>query len=158
MFDRKTQNHSIARPTEPSIMLSLALLQLNTKPMLNNATAFAGFSVDALETAKDFYQNTLGLKAEETYMGVLYLHTKGNHPMVVYPKAGHTPASYTVLNFYVDDLEGTVSGLKEKGVRFEQYQDGPIRTDEKDISRDEKGPDMAWFKDPAGNIIALIEK
>lgn len=116
--------------------------------------AFASFSVDDLQKAKHFYGEALGLDVSESEMG-LQLHP-GHTDIFIYPKPNHSPASFTVLNFEVDDINTAVEELKSKGVRFEQY-DGEIKTDEKGIHRD-GGPSIAWFKDPAGNILSVLEK
>lgn len=122
--------------------------------MLETNKAFSSFSVDDLQKAKDFYAQTLGLKVKESKEG-LELHP-GTNDVFIYPKPNHAPASFTVLNFLVDNIETTVDTLSGKGVKFEHY-DGEIKTDEKGIHRD-GGPTIAWFKDPAGNILSVVEK
>ena len=122
--------------------------------MLQTKTAFSSFSVNDLKKAKDFYAQTLGLKVNESEMG-LEIHP-GDTDVFIYPKPNHTPASFTVLNFLVDDIDKAVDDLKENGVSFEQY-DGEIKTNEKGIHRN-GGPSIAWFKDPAGNILSVLEK
>jgi catechol 2,3-dioxygenase-like lactoylglutathione lyase family enzyme len=122
--------------------------------MLETNKAFSSFSVNDLQSAKDFYAQTLGLKVKESKEG-LELHP-GENDVFIYPKPNHSPASFTVLNFLVDDIETTVDELSGKGVEFEHY-DGEIKTDEKGIHRD-GGPTIAWFKDPAGNILSVVEK
>src|SRR5262249_55645716 len=122
--------------------------------MFESQNAFASFSVNDLKKAKEFYGRTLGLKVSESKEG-LELHP-GNTDVFIYPKPNHKPATFTVLNFVVDDIEDTVADLKQKGVSFEQY-DGEIKTDKKGIHRDE-GPAIAWFKDPAGNILSVLQK
>jgi catechol 2,3-dioxygenase-like lactoylglutathione lyase family enzyme len=127
--------------------------------MLRGSKAFSSFSVDDLDKAKEFYTQTLGLEvSEDPKMGVLSINLPEGHIMV-YPKGpGHTPASFTVLNFPVDNIDQAVEELKGKGVEFEKYDSEWIKTDEKGIARaDGKGPSMAWFKDPAGNILGLQE-
>lgn len=128
--------------------------------MFGNSKAFSSFSVNDLAAAKDFYGDVLGLEVEEVgKMHVLRMHLAGGGEVVIYPKAGHTPASFTVLNFQVPDIDDAVDKLKVKGVKFESY-DGEIQTDEKGISRGAdkgRGPNIAWFRDPAGNIISVIE-
>jgi catechol 2,3-dioxygenase-like lactoylglutathione lyase family enzyme len=122
--------------------------------MLENAKAFSGFSVDDIPKAKEFYSDTLGLRVtEET--GFLSLHINGSTPILIYPKQNHTPASYTILNFPVENIEKAVDELSNRGVQFEHYE-GDINTDDKGIARG-NGPNMAWFKDPAGNILSLLE-
>lgn len=123
--------------------------------MFKNTKAFSGFSVDDLQKAKTFYGQTLGLEVTEEAMGLLALHIPGGNPIVIYPKPNHTPATFTILNFPVDDIDKTVDELIGLGVRFEQYE-GEIKTDEKGIARGQ-GPTIAWFKDPAGNILSVIE-
>jgi len=122
--------------------------------MFENTRAFSGFSVDDLSKAWTFYGETLGLRVTEDN-GLLTLHIAGDRPTVVYPKPDHTPASFTVLNFPVDDIEAAVGQLTERGVRFERYQGTGIETDEKGIFRG-GGPLIAWFKDPAGNVLSVI--
>ena len=122
--------------------------------MLDTNKAFSSFSVDDLQKAKNFYAQTLGLKVKESQMG-LELHP-GDTDVFIYPKPNHKPATFTVLNFLVNDIEATVDELRGKGVRFEQY-DGEIKTDEKGIHHN-GGPTIAWFKDPAGNILSVLEK
>lgn len=121
--------------------------------MLEEAKAFSGFSVDDLQKAKQFYSQTLGLKVSENQEG---LEVKINGSKIfVYPKPNHTPATFTILNFLVDDVEEAVDQLKKRGVRFEQYNDPNLKTDAKGIHRG-KGPNIAWFKDPAGNILSVL--
>ena len=121
--------------------------------MFENTKAFSGFAVDDIEAARRFYGETLGLKVSEAH-GILTLHIAGDRPTIVYPRPGHEPAKYTILNFPVDDIDAAVDALTERGVRFERY-DG-MEQDEKGISRG-PGPEIAWFKDPAGNILAVLE-
>jgi len=122
--------------------------------MFESQNAFASFSVNDLQKAKEFYGRTLGLKVSESKEG-LELHP-GNTSVFIYPKPNHKPASFTVLNFLVDDIDEAVDELKQSGVQFEQYE-GEIKTDKKGIHRD-RGPSIAWFKDPAGNILSVLEK
>lgn len=122
--------------------------------MFEMKQAFSSFSVNDLQTAKQFYGQTLGLKVSESEMG-LELHP-GDTDVFIYPKPNHQPATFTVLNFLVDDINSAVDDLKEKGVRFERY-DGEIKTNEKGIHHN-GGPSIAWFKDPAGNILSVLEK
>ena len=123
--------------------------------MLGNTKAFSGFSVDDLDAAKRFYGETLGLEVSENDAG-LTLHIAGDRPILVYPKDDHEPATFTILNFPVEDVEGTVAGLADRGVRFERYEGTPIETDEQGIFRG-GGPLIAWFKDPAGNVLSVIK-
>lgn len=125
--------------------------------MFGQTKAFSGFSVNDIKKAKAFYQNTLGLTVKDTPMGVLELHIEGNNPIIIYPKPDHVPATFTILNFPVPDIENAVDALIVKGIVFEQYE-GNIKTDAKGISRGNGGPNIAWFKDPAGNILSVIEK
>jgi catechol 2,3-dioxygenase-like lactoylglutathione lyase family enzyme len=122
--------------------------------MLANTKAFSGFAVDDLAKAQKFYGETLGLKVSEEH-GLLTLHLAGGRDTFVYPKADLEPANYTILNFAVDDIDAAVDKLGERGVRFERY-DG-FEQDERGISRDPEGPPIAWFKDPAGNILSVLE-
>jgi len=122
--------------------------------MLQSQTAFSSFSVNDLEKAKQFYGRTLGLKVDTSEMG-LEIHP-GDTDVFIYPKPNHKPASFTVLNFVVDDIEKAVNELKQNGVQFEEYE-GEIKTDEKGIHHN-GGPSIAWFKDPAGNILSVLEK
>jgi predicted enzyme related to lactoylglutathione lyase len=128
--------------------------------MFGNSKAFSSFSVNDLSAAKDFYGNVLGLGVEEVgTMHVLRLRLAGGGDVVVYPKSDHAPATFTVLNFNVPDIDDAVDKLKAKGVQFESYG-GEIKTDENNISRGAekgRGPNIAWFRDPAGNIISVIE-
>lgn len=124
--------------------------------MLNYTNTFSSFSVDDIETAKSFYSKTLGLDVTEEEMGILTLHLKGDSTAILYPKGkNHQPATFTVLNFMVENIEQTVDKLIDAGIRFEQYT-GDLETDEKRIFLGE-GPLIAWFKDPAGNILSIIE-
>ncbi|MFD8884857.1 VOC family protein [Streptomyces erythrochromogenes] len=122
--------------------------------MLGDSKAFSGFSVDSIDTAKDFYGSTLGLRVSEDN-GMLSLHLGGGAEVLVYPKENHTPASFTVLNFPVPDIDRAVDELGALGVAFERY-DG-FGQDAKGISRNEGGPPIAWFKDPAGNVLSVLE-
>ena len=121
--------------------------------MLGESKAFSGFAVGDIEAARAFYADTLGLKVTEEN-GMLTLHLGGERPTLVYPKDDHEPATYTILNFPVDDIEAAVDALMEKGVAFELYEGTP--QDEKGIVR-EYGPPIAWFRDPAGNVLSVIK-
>jgi predicted enzyme related to lactoylglutathione lyase len=124
--------------------------------MFENTMAVSGFSVNDLQKAKEFYNGTLGIKVSENAMGILTLHISGGTEIIVYPKPNHTPATFTILNFQVDDVEKAVDELISKGITFEQYGE-PMKTDAKGILRgDGRGPDIAWFKDPAGNILSVL--
>ena len=127
--------------------------------MLGKSKAFSGFSVDNPEKAKKFYKEVLGLNVkEQTEMeGMVNLQIEGGNNVLIYPKENHEPATYTVLNFPINDIGKEVDSLISKGVTFEQYDTKDIKTDEKGIFRD-NGMAIAWFKDPAGNILSLIEE
>jgi len=125
--------------------------------MLTKSKAFSSFSVNDLQMAKAFYQKILGLNVVDNPMDLIEIHTEGGNKILVYPKPDHAPATFTVLNFPVKNIEQIVDELIHKGVSFEQYG-GQIQTDEKGISRGNGGPTIAWFKDPAGNIFSLIEE
>lgn len=121
--------------------------------MFRDAKAFSGFSVDDIGKARLFYSETLGLPVSEED-GMLNLHLAGGRDTLIYPKKDHQPASYTILNFPVDDVEQAVDQLAKRGVRFERYPE--FDQDEKGIARG-GGPDIAWFKDPAGNILSVLK-
>ena len=118
--------------------------------------AFSGFSVDDLQRAKAFYTATLGIKVVENAMGILELHFENGNYVIVYPKPDHLPATFTVLNFPVININAAVDDLVAKKVRFERYE-GSIKTDERGICRN-GDHSIAWFKDPAGNIFSIIEE
>lgn len=124
--------------------------------MFKDAKAFSGFSVNDLRKAKEFYGETLGLEVVEMPEG-LQLRISGGHKIFIYPKPNHTPATFTILNFPVDDIEQAVDDLTKRGVQFEHYNQGELSTDEKGIARG-PGPKIAWFKDPAGNILSVLEQ
>jgi predicted enzyme related to lactoylglutathione lyase len=125
--------------------------------MFKTTKAFAGFSVSDLQKAKEFYAGTLGVEVSENEMHVLTLHLAGGSEVIIYPKPNHEPATFTILNFAVGDVDAAVDELIAKGITFEQYGE-PIKTDEKGILRgDGRGPDIAWFKDPAGNILSVLQ-
>lgn len=123
--------------------------------MLANTKAFSGFAVPDLQKAREFYEGTLGLEVSEEH-DLLTLHLAGDRPTLVYPKPDHTPATYTILNFSVADIDKTVDGLAARGVRFERY-DG-FDQDERGIAKPNGGPRIAWFTDPAGNILSVLEE
>jgi catechol 2,3-dioxygenase-like lactoylglutathione lyase family enzyme len=124
--------------------------------IFKEAKSFSSFSVNDLKKAKEFYGETLGLDVSESPEG-LELNA-GNNSVFVYPKPNHTPASFTVLNFSVDDIEATVDELTALGITLEHYDLPDIKTDERGIARGPKGPTIAWFKDPAGNILSVLEE
>jgi predicted enzyme related to lactoylglutathione lyase len=123
--------------------------------MFEHTKAYSGFAVDDVPRAKQFYGETLGLRVSEEN-GMLFLHIASDRDTLVYPKPDHTPASFTILNFPVDDIEATVDALTERGVRFERYAGTEMETDEKGIFRG-GGPLIAWFTDPAGNVLSVIQ-
>ena len=124
--------------------------------MFRDSKAFSGFSVDDLDSAREFYAGTLGLDVTDEPAG-LGLQLGGGAAVFVYPKGeAHEPASFTVLNVPVDDVEGAVDALVERGIDFERY-DGLDQDDRGIIAADAPGPRIAWFKDPAGNILAVLE-
>ncbi|MDB5131040.1 MAG: glyoxalase [Mucilaginibacter sp.] len=125
--------------------------------MFRQTKAFSGFSVNDIQKAKEFYGQTLGLEVTEEAMGILTLHMSGGSKIIIYPKPNHTPATFTILNFPVAHVEKTVDELTSRGVQFEQYDFGQMKTDSKGIVRGQ-GPTIAWFKDPAGNILSVLEE
>ncbi|HXM35736.1 MAG TPA: VOC family protein, partial [Pyrinomonadaceae bacterium] len=123
--------------------------------MFKDTKAFSGFSVNDLVAAREFYGQTLGLEVEERGPGLL-IKIAGGNGTLIYPKDDHTPATYTILNFPIDDIEQAVDELTSKGVTFEHYENA---TDKRGIFRGiskHQGPDIAWFKDPAGNILSVL--
>ena len=122
--------------------------------MFADTRAFSGFSVDDVARAQEFYGGTLGLRTSHEH-GMLILHLAGDRDTLVYPKPDHVPAGYTILNFQVDDIDAAVGELASRGVQLERY-DG-LGQDEKGINR-AGGPYIAWFKDPAGNILAVLQE
>jgi catechol 2,3-dioxygenase-like lactoylglutathione lyase family enzyme len=127
--------------------------------MFKTRAAFSGFSVDDLAQAERFYAGTLGLKVDNQAMG-LTIHLPGGATVYVYQKGNHVPATFTILNFVVDNIDEAVDELTNRGVRFEHYDDGAI-TDAKGIARGisaRQGPDIAWFKDPAGNFLSVLKE
>ncbi|HVT05117.1 MAG TPA: VOC family protein [Thermoanaerobaculia bacterium] len=124
--------------------------------MFKDTTAFSSFSVRDIQEVMPFYSQTLGLEVSET-MGMLMLHLAGGGEVLIYPKANHTPATFTVLNFPVKSIEKAVDELTSRGVKFEIYDDANIKTDQRGISSAGAGPKVAWFTDPAGNILSVLE-
>jgi catechol 2,3-dioxygenase-like lactoylglutathione lyase family enzyme len=122
--------------------------------MFKDTAAFSGFSVNDIAAAKKFYGETLGLEVAENH-GLLELRLGSGAQVLAYPKPNHQPATFTILNFPVDDIEKAVDELTRRGVSFEQYG-GDIRTDAKGIHRGDQGPAIAWFKDPSGNILSVL--
>jgi predicted enzyme related to lactoylglutathione lyase len=123
--------------------------------MLGESKAFSGFAAPDIAKVKEFYSKTLGLKVTEE-PGLLTLHVAGGNNVLIYPKPDHVPANFTILNFPVDDVDLAVDELTRRGVRFEIYDGPQIKTDQKGIMRG-NGPTIAWFKDPAGNILSVLE-
>ena len=125
--------------------------------MFQDTKAYSGFSTNDIQKTKEFYRNVLGLSVTEAY-GMLRLHLATGADILIYPKDNHVPATYTILNFPVDDIDQAVDELTRKGVTFEHYEN---MTDEKGIARgiaQQRGPDIAWFKDPAGNILSVLQE
>ena len=126
--------------------------------MLKDSKAFSSFSVNNLADAKAFYTDVLGLEVTNNPMGILEIHVSGSSNIMLYPKPNHEAATFTVLNFLAPNIDNAVDALIVKGIVFEQYDSEYMKTDEKGIARgDGRGPNIAWFKDPAGNILSVIE-
>jgi predicted enzyme related to lactoylglutathione lyase len=123
--------------------------------MLSYRTPFVSFAVEDLAAAKTFYEEVLGLNVTEEN-GLLSLHLGTGLDVMIYPKPDFTPATYTVLNFKVDDLEASIDGLVDAGVKFERYEG--LSADDRGIHRGDGGPDIAWFTDPAGNILSVLRE
>lgn len=119
-----------------------------------NTKAFSSFSVKNLDEAKRFYDQMLGLPVSESDEGLI-LHTKGGIDVFIYPKPDHTPATFTVLNFIVDDVDRAVDELTKLGIRFQIYDKGDLKTDDRGVFQGK--PKIAWFKDPAGNFLSILE-
>jgi catechol 2,3-dioxygenase-like lactoylglutathione lyase family enzyme len=124
--------------------------------MFRASNAFSGFSVNDVPAAMKFYGDTLGLKVSEDH-GIMTIHLSNGGSVIAYPKQNHEPASFTILNFPVPDVDKVVDALTGKGVTFERYDTGDIKTDQKGIMRG-NGPTIAWFRDPAGNILSVIDE
>ena len=124
--------------------------------MFKDTKAFSGFAVDDSDAARKFYGETLGIevKVEDEEIGLLTLNLGGDRPTLVYPRPGHKPADYTILNFPVDDIDVAVDALAERGIEMKRYEG--FDQDEEGIMRDQ-GPNIAWFTDPAGNVLSVIE-
>ena len=122
--------------------------------MFDASKAFSGFSVNDVAAAKSFYGDTLGIEVSEEH-GLLWLRTGQGSGVLVYPKPDHTPASFTILNFPVANIDEAVDELTKRGVRLERYEG--FEQDEKGILRGDEGPPIAWFTDPAGNVLSVIE-
>lgn len=134
-----------------------SMQRYNVQGIFTHTRAFSGFSVNDMEKARSFYGEVLGLKTSEEMEGSMAIHIEGStQPIFVYPKKNHEPATFTILNFPVVDVEAVVDQLVVRGIKFEQYE-GDLKTDAKGIFRG--GPVlMAWFKDPAGNILSVVEE
>jgi predicted enzyme related to lactoylglutathione lyase len=128
--------------------------------MLKNSKAFSSFAVRDLEAARKFYAQTLGVDVSDVpgMKGILQLSLAGGVKVMVNPKPDHAPAVFTVLNFPVDNVERAVDALVERGVKFEIYKDGPVKTNAKGIASEGPGPKIAWFRDPSGNILSVLEQ
>jgi catechol 2,3-dioxygenase-like lactoylglutathione lyase family enzyme len=122
--------------------------------MFANTKAYSGLAVNDLQKAREFYGGTLGIQTSEEY-GLMWLHLAGGRDTLVYEQPDVTPASYTILNFEVDDIDKAVDALASSGVRFERY-DG-VEQDERGVFRRE-GPYIAWFKDPSGNVLSVLQE
>lgn len=123
--------------------------------MFDTSRAFSGFAVRDIAEAAKFYGETLGIEVSED-SGLLFLQLGQDRMILVYPKPDHTPASYTILNFEVDDVDAAVAELVERGVEMERYEG--FSEDDKGIARGDEGPPIAWFTDPSGNILAVLEE
>lgn len=126
--------------------------------MFKDSKAFSGFAVKDLEAAKTFYGEKLGLEVSEEPMGLLALHLGSGATVMIYPKDDHVPATYTILNFPVADVEAAVDKLIAASVKMEHYDSPGIKTDQKGIARGGEGPTIAWFTDPAGNILSVLDE
>jgi catechol 2,3-dioxygenase-like lactoylglutathione lyase family enzyme len=122
--------------------------------VIDTTKAFSGFAVKDVTEAARFYREALGMEVSEEN-GLLSLHLSDDHVILAYPKDDHTPASYTILNFPVDDIDAAVEELSERGVTFEHYEE--FTQDERGIARGDEGPPIAWFTDPSGNILSVLE-
>ena len=139
------------------MLLQTCLVKTKNKIMLQNSNAFGSFATNNIDEARKFYSQTLGIQVIDNPMGILELHIKGSTPFIIYPKPTHEPATFTVLSFPVEDIDEAVDALISKGINMDVYEG--FRQDEKGIARSksaEEGPSIAWFKDPAGNILAVL--
>lgn len=123
--------------------------------MFEKTEAFSGFAVDDIDGARQFYGDTLGMRVSDAEMGLLALHIEGSRDILIYPKPDHMPATYTILNFPVDDIDAAVDELTRRGVEFLRYEG--FDQDEKGVSRG-MGPQIAWFADPAGNVLSVLQE
>ena len=146
---------------DPPLADRLQALIINPHSMFKNSNAFFSFSTNDLAHAKHFYRDILGLDVQDEGAMGLNLSFANGGQVFIYPKENHVPATFTVLNFPVEDIEEAVEKLKARGVKFEHYDEPMIQTDEKGIARglaSGMGPDIAWFKDPAGNILSVLQE
>ena len=140
-----------------------ATTMIDPKTLLKQAPVFASFAVKDIDPAREFYGRTLGLDVRDGEMGTLEIHSPDKSHVLIYPKPDHQPAVFTVLNLQVPNIDETVDALTSVGVKFERYNTADIRTDEKGVARAEKqpgaekGPNIAWFRDPSGNIVSVME-
>ena len=137
---------------------------IDPKGILTNAPVFASFAVKDIDLARKFYANTLGLDVrEDKQMGILEIHSPDKSHVLVYPKPDHEPANFTVLNLQVRDIDEIVDSMTATGLKFERYNTPDIQTDAKGVARGDtqrdgsKGPSIAWFRDPSGNIVSVME-
>jgi catechol 2,3-dioxygenase-like lactoylglutathione lyase family enzyme len=132
---------------------------VDPKAILKNAPVFASFAVKDLDPARQFYSGTLGLDVrDDKEMGILEIHSPDKSHVLVYPKPDHQPAVFTVLNLQVRDIDEAVDALTSAGVKFERYDTADMKTDAKGVVRGDKGgPSIAWFRDPSGNIVSVLE-
>ena len=126
--------------------------------MLRDAPSFSGFSVDDIDAALAFYRDTLGLDASLGDMGIIEIRFARGGRAIAYPKRDHQPATFTILNFVVDDVDAAVDDLRSRGVETKIYTDPDFGTDERGIARGNGGPAIAWFRDPAGNVLSVLEE
>lgn len=124
--------------------------------MIRSAASFAGFSVDDIAAAEAFYRDVLGLPVQTNGMGILEITMPGGWRAIAYPKTDHVPATFTILNLVVDDIDAAVDALNAQGVATKIYHDPDFGTDERGIARGNGGPDIAWFRDPAGNVLSVL--
>lgn len=125
--------------------------------MFTPVNAFSGFSVDDIDAARSFYSEKLGLTVTDDDMGILRITLPGGAEVIAYPKPDHTPASFTILNFVVSDVEAAVDELNQRGITTRIYDDPSLPTDDKGIMRD-NGPAIAWFRDPADNVLSVLSE
>jgi predicted enzyme related to lactoylglutathione lyase len=139
-----------------AMFVQFATTEAKERAMLKGSRAFSSFSVDDTQKAKEFYSRTLGLDVSES-QGLLTLHLAGQSKIIIYPKPKHQPATFTILNFAVNNVDEAVDELTQRGVRFEIYDQPDLKTDKRGVFRG-GGPIIAWFKDPAGNTLSVLEE